>query len=589
MSTGALVERAVSQQQLLSVQTKSKWQQVFSDPVAGLRVLPNCIAFGDVHNQGENKILVAHFDEEQHKALLKVYSGSSLIEEHVLADVPCGVMCTISDESTVPMVAVAASDGLFVFKNLRPFFRFTLPPADVLEAERDLWINARNESANPQQLFDDLKALRSTGAKLCPRSMTYLAMDPDQRPAFLEGVREIPVKQKGVFTCLTSLAHKSQGDGPQCPIICTEDGQIFVLHPSDFSALFNISVNSAITCACASGVYEMDYRITVVTRDKLVYTVKNGELSEPFELHSLALAITRVQKHLMIACENNVLYSYTTKGKIAWQSKQPSRITCLCEVWYKPKLLRACCIGLADGQVKMYNSTELIDSFSIEGCVTMLSFGNIWRDTYVLAIVTETGGFTLRRLRKGAEFKAIKSAVGAPAEQRIRINVPTKSRLYLDQSQREKDHAKSMHHSFQGDLQLVRVHTAREYVKALTASLAPASALNGASFQLGVKVQGIGPMFKLTVSVQATSGATTNLLKLALEWDEEMYQVSDSVALLPALVPGISYEKSFMAECIIEEPISAPLSVHLYSPERTLPIITAVVSMPISEPPISVR
>ena len=41
-------------------------------------------------------------------------------------------------------IAVASGSALYVYKNLRPGFQFTLPPLDVSEFERDIWNQAKN-------------------------------------------------------------------------------------------------------------------------------------------------------------------------------------------------------------------------------------------------------------------------------------------------------------------------------------------------------------------------------------------------------------------------------------------------------------
>ncbi len=58
-----------------------------------------------------------------------------------------------------------------------------------------------------------------------------------------------------------------------------------------------------------------------------------------------------------------------------------------------------------------------------------------------------------------------------------RAQVPKKTRLYVEQTQREREQASEMHRVFQKDLARMRLATARTYVKVLTdgqVRLAPA-------------------------------------------------------------------------------------------------------------------
>ena len=57
---------------------------------------------------------------------------------------------------------------------------------------------------------------------------------------------------------------------------------------------------------------------------------------------------------------------------------------------------------------------------------------------------------------------------GPPPEQDVPLPVPKKTKLYVEQTQRERDHAPEMHRAFQRDLCKLRLETARAYVKTLT-------------------------------------------------------------------------------------------------------------------------
>lgn len=45
-------------------------------------------------------------------------------------------------------IAVASGPYIYVYKNLRPYFKFTLPPLDIHPMEDDLWSQAKDVSDN---------------------------------------------------------------------------------------------------------------------------------------------------------------------------------------------------------------------------------------------------------------------------------------------------------------------------------------------------------------------------------------------------------------------------------------------------------
>lgn len=79
---------------------------------------------------------------------LKVYRGTGLASESTLLDLPAAVTTFLMDqnEPRTPAVAVASGPFIYVYKNLRPYFKFTLPPLDANPLEQDVWEQAKEVS-----------------------------------------------------------------------------------------------------------------------------------------------------------------------------------------------------------------------------------------------------------------------------------------------------------------------------------------------------------------------------------------------------------------------------------------------------------
>ena len=71
---------------------------------------------------------------------IQVWNGSHKEPEHSLLDVPVAITSFQSEaNSKLPSLAVASGPHVFIYRNLRPYFKFTLPPEDVSEDERECW------------------------------------------------------------------------------------------------------------------------------------------------------------------------------------------------------------------------------------------------------------------------------------------------------------------------------------------------------------------------------------------------------------------------------------------------------------------
>lgn len=98
-----------------------------------------------------------------------------MISEHALLDVPVAIACYYPDNTTprTPSVAVAAGPHIFIYRNLRPHYKFTVPPSAINADEQDLWEKLRSptEDTDVHKAYDQLVILRDSGVQLSSRSL----------------------------------------------------------------------------------------------------------------------------------------------------------------------------------------------------------------------------------------------------------------------------------------------------------------------------------------------------------------------------------------------------------------------------------
>lgn len=117
----------------------SPWLEAHSDPVAGVNTLSCCMDLADLSGDGENCLVLADIGSTGTTGAastgmkLKVFRGTSLVSESSLLDLPSGLVAFFMDlnEPRVPALAVASGPCVYVYKNLRPYFKFTLPGLEL--------------------------------------------------------------------------------------------------------------------------------------------------------------------------------------------------------------------------------------------------------------------------------------------------------------------------------------------------------------------------------------------------------------------------------------------------------------------------
>merc|ERR1712166_911543 len=98
-------------------------------------------------------------------------------------------------------------------------------------------------------------------------------------------------------------------------------------------------------------------------------------------------------------------------------------------------------VALSNGEVQLYNQRQLLDKFSVgERMITALKFGSYGREDGSLALAYKSGGLTLKIMPRHANLDVTNETAGPPPEQDIPLNVPKKTKLYVEQTKRERLH-----------------------------------------------------------------------------------------------------------------------------------------------------
>ena len=104
------------------------------------------------------------------------------VSENTIIDLPTGVVAFHMDqtEPLIPAVAVASGSHIYIYKNMRPYFKFTLPTLEIHPNEKELW--SRAGELDLGSLCDGLQNLRAEvgDTKLTARTQKLLMFNDRQ-------------------------------------------------------------------------------------------------------------------------------------------------------------------------------------------------------------------------------------------------------------------------------------------------------------------------------------------------------------------------------------------------------------------------
>uniref|UniRef100_A0A8C4L5V1 Bardet-Biedl syndrome 1 n=1 Tax=Equus asinus TaxID=9793 RepID=A0A8C4L5V1_EQUAS len=422
-----------------SSEASSKWLDAHYDPMANIHTFSACLVLADLHGDGEYKLAVGDLGPSGRQPCLKVLKGPTVLAESALPALPAAAAAFLmgQHEPRTPALALASGPCVYVYKNLRPYFKFSLPQLPPNPLEQDLWNQAKEDQINHLTLKEMLEGIREKAeVPLSVQSLRFLQLELSEMEAFVNQHKSKPIKRQAVITTMTTLKkNMADEDAMSCLVLGTENKELLVLDPEAF---------------------------TILAKD----------------------------------------------------------------------------------------------------AVTSLCFGRYGREDNTLIVTTRGGGLIIKILKRTAVFAEGAGEVGPPPAQAMKLNVPRKTRLYVDQTLREREAGTAMHRTFQTDLYLLRLRAARAYVRALESSLNPVSATAREPLKLHAVVQGLGPTFKLTLHLQNTSTARPILgLLVCFLYNEVLYALPRAFFKVPLLVPGLNYPLETFVESLSDKGISDIIKV----------------------------
>ncbi|KAK6466198.1 Bardet-Biedl syndrome 1 protein-like protein isoform X1 [Huso huso] len=588
-------------------EANSKWLDAHYDPVANLNTFSSCIALADLNGDGESKLVVGDLGTGGCNMKLKVYKGTTLMTDNTLLDLPTGLTAFLMDqnEPRTPAVAVASGPFIYVYKNLRPYFKFTLPPLEVNSLELEVWSQAKEDKIDPVTLKEMLEGIRGKAeVPLSVRSLKFLMLEPQEMETFVNLYKNQPLKRQTVITCIGTLKkNMADDDAVSCLVIGTECMELYILDPEAFTVLAKMSLPSAPAFMDVTGQFDVEFRVTVACRNGNIYILRRDSKKPKYciELSSQPVGLVRVNKNIVVGCTQESLRGYTQKntsipnptllllsgfcrGKKLWTAFLPAPITTMGVMDHKTRGYQAVLVGLANSEVHVYREKNLVNIVKSPDVVTSICFGRYGREDGTLIMTTKGGGLVIKILKRTAVFDEKDSTPGPPMAQSIKLNVPKKTKLYVDQTLRERENAVGMHRAFQMDLYRLRLNAARAYVKVLESSLSPMSSSVSEPLRMNAVVQGLGPSFKLTLNIQNTSACRPAMnLCISFLYDQSLYSMKTAFFKIPMLVPGLNYPIDTFVECLSDKGISDIIKVFVLREGKTAPLLTAHINMPVSE------
>ncbi|XP_034102765.1 Bardet-Biedl syndrome 1 protein homolog [Drosophila albomicans] len=583
-----------------------------------LSTLSSCMTLSDVQCDGYMRLLAADIsleEDDEPSAKLKVFRGLKLKQEQSLPGIPTAIESLYIDETEpkTPVIAVAIAESVLFYRHMKPYFKYTVPALDAEELELEVW---RKLPVMKAETHDELLQLLKDvdHAKLSRKTQRLLQLSGEERESFIETHKDSPVGRVGNIVAMCCLKRVSSSPNPPSHLVlATDTGRVFVLEPQGFNLVYQARTCSYETAVpsliSVHGTYETDFCIVVGTRNGGVYLLRKAN-NEGQEILKMSTALTGllllpVDQTIVVTTMEQRYLCYSKRGKLLYQVQLEAQPVCILPLMLAHLGLTLVAVALQGGVVKFFLQRYLVDEFVLPETVAAMLYGRMGMEDHVLTLTTQSGEMFIKILRRVTRFETDVVAAAAAANksatksQRIAdvsiLDKPKKSSIFVEQAAREKLKAKASYGSFQVELWRLRHTAARATIDAINSSESTISGdLTHAPVKLSAEVCGSGPAFRLYLTVQnlSTFKMASNLVVL-LHADRRHYTMSQSMARLPSVLPGIPLRVDFEVMAVLDPldklppgsltPDNSQIRVMLLKTGQSKPLIAAAVAMPQSE------
>lgn len=205
-----------------------------------------------------------------------------------------------------------------------------------------------------------------------------------------------------------------------------------------------------------------------------------------------------------------------------------------------------------------------------------MQYGRMGQEERTIAMVTVGGGLCMKILKRTADFNTNNSISNLSSSNTSKFSIPKKTRLFIDQTIRERAEAKKIHNTFQQGFLRLRLTTAKQASEHLSEN----QALGSNPITLETNVLGLGPNYMIRIIITNISEdlSSTELYILCRAEDTDVNPRVIDLPLLPSAVPI-----PLAINANLKGQISGKVKILLCKKSNPKPLVITTVILPAAE------
>ena len=244
-------------------------------------------------------------------------------------------------------------------------------------------------------------------------------------------------------------------------IFGTELGSIYYIDIQAYNVLHHCKIKGTPDKLFAIGQFELESRLFICTRESDIVVLKRstrGDQSESvIPMRYPITCIASNVNNIVMATRNDTLIYCTLKGKKLSEVKLTEPVVDMESFWFEPKQYNGILVAFKN-HVDIYIDQHVVDSLKVDYEIDWIKYGRYGREDAVLIVGSNyrpmygnekvrntSGGIGVYIFRRTSILTVVEKEVGAPASQTHKLNIPKKTKVYVDQTLRERNNVQKIH------------------------------------------------------------------------------------------------------------------------------------------------
>lgn len=293
------------------------------------------------------------------------------------------------------VIAIAIGPSILFYRNMRPYFKYTLPSLLIEKQEIGIWNKLSNDRpVNYEKHINELKNLNFSNLTIL--SQKLLKIQEDDRERFIKDNIDPKLEKQANIVALNAIYKNLEDEkSANCLVITTDAGDVLIMDVQSFNILHQAKVcnfKATPDLVSANGSYQNDFRIIISTRENSVCILRKnwyeGREIIKLEKPATSLSLLPIDQTISVISAEKLL-AYSKKGKLLWFVELNERVYSMTPLSLQHLSISMVCVGLQNS-IKIFSKKTLVDEIMVDDYVTAMMFGKLGQEENVLTMISNS-------------------------------------------------------------------------------------------------------------------------------------------------------------------------------------------------------